>query len=271
MRKEILLSIIVFFFITYSIYCQDSIPKIDVTTELRNIKDKDHSEISADILFTWTTVNCKYVIIDGYSDSLYPPNGSITVPSSGNFIFIGVSDFGIVIERVSARHTYRKFTGVNGLIHEIKPNTNIEEYFRVSYKFDFITTKNREQIKSLIISFFQERNYTVTEANFLRDLNQEDICFFTNEYYPHNLLCDGKDCEKPVGQRRIERQIAFSIWLKKVSSIESSNLQYNVSIATNVMYNYRMDDDLWLPDTDGSQLGVPVCHEIKNIMIQYLR
>jgi len=148
--------------------------------------------------------------------------------------------------------------GEFGLVHTIATAFNITEYFAQSYRDTLVTSKSRGDILIDVTTFFQERNYTVEE----HDLWLEgDFVFHTTDYYYHPLLCAGDDCEKEVGKRRIERQVAFSLWLKQKRR-HGLKTWFDLYLLPSVFLNYRKQDREWKRDEDELQVARRACQEI---------
>jgi hypothetical protein len=252
---------------------QNPKPTIDITCELRDIHDDPKEEdFYAVVRFTWKTQNTLYVLIKGYDERQYQTSGSIDVTEGGVFTFVAVGTNGITQKPMNCVHKWEidksGNKSKNGLTHKVASEFQ-SQVFDNAYKITLKTSLSNGEIKNRITRFLQDKQYTVVIDNF-RNAPAGDIFFHTSDYNFHPNLCYGDDCSKAVGSRRIERQVAFSIWLQSLAR-QDKTVTYQLNIRPFVMMNYRRQDDVWKEDRDATQIANPVSRELADAIEQRLR
>ena len=243
-------------------------PTIEVDCELFDIHDDPKEEVFyAMVKFRWKAKNTSYVLIKGFSEDQYPVEGEINVEEGANLIFIAVGPNAIASKPVNCLHTWQKATGVHGLKHDVSSQFR-ESNFQGSYKVLIKTSLSEVNIKDRVLRLLQAKQYSVESDNF-SNASAGDLFFHTTDFNFHSNLCYGDDCGKPIGSRRIERQVAFSIWMKRLAK-QNEVSTYELHIQPFVMLNYRRQDDKWRVDPDATQVANSVSKELGETLEQRL-
>lgn len=203
--------------------------------------------------WTWTTQNSTHVLIEGFGTAKYKPNGFIEKVGGGNLTFIAVGPGGIT--RVVSSATLSVSQAVDGTgDYMIDRSFNSETFFKYGYTDKFTYSGSLSRIKDTITRLLQKRKYTIDVNIFPSD---KSLILETRGYEYHKLLCDGDDCKRPIGKRRIQRQVAFSMYIQIVSKSTCS-----ITIQPSVLMRYRREEGDWYLDKDGRHTANPVCEEL---------
>lgn len=262
-RAVAVIAVVVVLFLDARTQAQTS-PTLEVGCQLKDIRDNPRDEeISAIVEFSWKATGAKYVLITGFDNKQHPVTGSIDT-RGGEYEFLAVSDVGLSRVPQTCFHSYRPGTGRHGLIHSVNTGLDFVRYFRNSYRGgELSTTRPESYVSDKLIELLQGRNYTAVP-----DLRNRR--YYTQDFEFHPSLCEGNDCDRPVGRRVIERQVAFDIWLEKLTS-QSGSTRYSLHILPTVMLNYRLENRDWSPDPDALQVARPVCAELAEQIRESIR
>lgn len=217
--------------------------------------------------FRWVAADSDYVLIEGFDTNPHPLEGKITRRFGGRFTFIAVGKGGIVSIPKTCLDEAQVPLGA-GVMHVV--NDFDRSSYAPAYKDMASTSLPEVEVQNRVIQLLQEWNYSAVQlkSNFVP---QGDVVIYTSDYNLRPELCSDDDCGKPVGWRRIERQIAFSVWLERTAGQNAGAITYRLNILPSVVRNFRREDDLWKPDPDSTQIAIPVSKELTQKIKQSLQ
>lgn len=244
-------------------------PEIEISCRLLNIEDDElrgHG-ISADVEFKWSATNADYVLV-GEEKQHYPIQGRLIKPEGGSYTFAAVRGDIAIRTHKTCSHSWgfdSKIRGRHGVFHKIDYQFYPDIYFSESYRHPHVlrtTLADAEVLRRLDAAIQGDHDsarqpYTVVQYSH----TPPNLIVYTKNYVFHPMLCQGADCRKPVGRRVVERQAAYSVWLKKTET-DVDGASYELYLLPFVVRNWRKENTSWEPDPDALEVASAFTHKL---------
>ena len=222
--------------------------------------DQDLRYSDAIIKFKWRASNSRYVLIEGYDTLKHSTNDSI-ISAGGSFNIIAVGEQGIV-RKICGAHTILRNTGAGGdaMHYFLHSGLNTLIYFMSGFTFEITTNKSLEEIKRIISQVLQSKGYTVDVQKEISRMTLTEFILSTEQYNENDKLCkDKEECKTPIGERRFERKISFSVWVK--NGYGSQN-EVSFTIKPSVLSRWRREEGDWKKDPEEILVSKEVCSKL---------